>query len=114
MKVLKKIFLLGTIIILSIFNYVSGENIVPTGGFIDYSDEDMLIKSFDTTGGSFYQSNINFKSTIIDEFISMDGLYNLGEDIINKLNINKDLPSYGIDIANNSNYRKLTLWGEDH
>lgn len=129
MKVLKTVFRsiisIALIFLLSIANYAWAQETL-------LKNEDALIQSFNGTKAEYLQANMNCSGKIVDKFLNMESLLQLGEYVKNNLDItgkkqeqkefsnatetteNKNLEEVYYILKNDSSeYRQITIWGKD-
>lgn len=106
MKALKNIISIALIILLSILNYVSADE-------MSLKNEDLIVQAFKRTEADFYQLDLNFNGKIYEEYIGIDEIEKLGCDIIKELNITeikKEIDSVHNDFGETS---QMTIYGKD-
>lgn len=120
----KSIILIAIIFTLSIANYAWAYDNIS-------KNEDALIKSFNATKAQYLQTNMNGNGKIVDKFLNMESLLQIGDFIINNLEIvgkrkekenftdnfskNNDsiISEYYIVKKDSSQNRHITIWGKD-
>lgn len=76
-------------------------------------EEEVLLSMLETLGGDFYQGDISANGIIVDKFLSLKELKDLGQDIVDNLSIDrlKIIDSEEID---NLDYRQINLYLYDN
>ncbi len=121
MKIFNNIILIAIIILLSVVNYSWANGGVP-------KNEDVLLEAFNVTKAELLQVNINFNGKIVDKFIEMEELEDIGEFIVEKLDIvteretykgylsiNEEIQvsTYNMQKSEGVNNRQILIWGKD-
>ena len=106
MKILKNIISIALIILLSILNYVSADN-------MNLKNEDLIVQAFKKTEAEFNQLNLNFNGKIYERYTDTDEMEEIVYDIIDTLGITvvkKETDSEHNDFGKTS---QMTVYGKN-
>ena len=106
MKTFKNVISIALIILLSILNYVSADD-------MNLRNEDLIVQAFKKTEANFYQLNLNFNGKIYEKYIGTDEIKELGSDIIKELNITEVKNEVNNESNDFGKTSQMTIYGKD-